>query len=683
MTFGRRSYEDKSSTKVLDLWCGEETFGTPLGCVTTTYTFDAGLFEEECLAKFLSIQTDSRETTKLYLIEREEKLSQCFVCVLVDAKNVAPDRSLRWNLLPVRVPTPGVMHAKLTLLAWEHRIRILVGSANLTEYGYRRNQEIAAVLDFGADCETPPELLNGAVEFLKSLQAYTPGFGASDTRGPQPALSKFLNSVSRRIETLPKTTGRLDVECNWIPLLPGGPNVLNQLRSHWRGPAPDEGWVLSPFFDEGDNAIRPIKALADILTSRGPREINVTAPGQLNDGRYEIDVPLSLKLSSHRNLIHNFFFVQQQITVDGKIEHRPLHAKSIWLERDTRVLYMLGSSNFTSAGLGLHPRHNIELNLAYSIGDVRNPFGRLCEQSWPYCESITDPNTAVFLSEGGADSSQEDDVPVLPSMFGAAVYYRDDAGPRLVLEFIGSTITDFTVSSREEQKLLDSLGWLSAGKEKRVSIPWPDRRPPASLQVHWHDSDGEECRAYWIVNAATASALPPPDELNGLSLTELIEILTSARPLHLVMGDILKRRSESKASTLDTEIDPHKKVDTSQFLLQRMRRFARALEGLNSRLELPVGSIEALLWRLHGPIGPLALAKQLLTESDQGTSFMIAEIASTLSNVSWHALGSLKMDDICNEKAPVLKELQGLALQITAPESLGSYVACEFRELLK
>ena len=30
---------------------------------------------------------------------------------------------------------------------------------------------------------------------------------------------------------------------------------------------------------------------------------------------------------------------------------------------------MLGSSNFTAAGLGLHPRHNIELNIAYVIRD--------------------------------------------------------------------------------------------------------------------------------------------------------------------------------------------------------------------------------------------------------------------------------------------------------------------------
>jgi len=82
--------------------------------VTTSFTFDAALFEEQCLARFLSIQSNPNETAKAYLIEREEKLSQCFACVLVDGAHAAPDRSLRWHMLPVTLPRGGVLHAKLT-----------------------------------------------------------------------------------------------------------------------------------------------------------------------------------------------------------------------------------------------------------------------------------------------------------------------------------------------------------------------------------------------------------------------------------------------------------------------------------------------------------------------------------------------------------------------------------------
>ena len=37
-------------------------FWPPLGCVTTSFTFDAELFEEQCLARFLSIQSNPNET---------------------------------------------------------------------------------------------------------------------------------------------------------------------------------------------------------------------------------------------------------------------------------------------------------------------------------------------------------------------------------------------------------------------------------------------------------------------------------------------------------------------------------------------------------------------------------------------------------------------------------------------
>lgn len=171
----RSSAAEQTRARLLDLWTGEEGFGRPLGCVTTSFTFDAELFEEQCLARFLSIQSSPNETAKAYLIEREEKLSQCFACVLVDGAHVAPDRSLRWHMLPVTLPRGGVLHAKLTLLAWENCIRILIDSANLTEPAYRRNQEVMAALDFGAQDNPDPKLLTQCVAFLNRVRRFGPG----------------------------------------------------------------------------------------------------------------------------------------------------------------------------------------------------------------------------------------------------------------------------------------------------------------------------------------------------------------------------------------------------------------------------------------------------------------------------------------------------------------------------
>ena len=84
-------------------------------------------------------------------------------------------------------------------------------------------------------------------------------------------------------------------------------------------------------------------------------------------------------------------------------------------------------------------------------------------------------------------------------------------------------------------------------------------------------------------------------------------------------------------------IDPHAKLDTSTFLLRRMRRVAAALEGLRARLERPAHHLDALRWRLHGPVGPVQLARRLAENEreKEGAGFLIAEVALTVRRVNW------------------------------------------------
>ncbi|GAC1558743.1 MAG: hypothetical protein NVS2B5_21610 [Beijerinckiaceae bacterium] len=241
---------------------------------------------------------------------------------------------------------------------------------------------------------------------------------------------------------------------------------------------------------------------------------------------------------------------------------------------------MLGSSNFTAAGLGLHPRHNIELNLAYLIRDRGSRFARLCAQSWPEEMELDGLEYVQFVSDGAIDSGDASDTPVLPAAFGLALFCLDAAVPRLELEIGANAPAAFEVTSKEGSSLIDIKNWLGRVQPKTIVVPWESKRPPSALEVRWQDDESREYRAPWIVNVADTSALPPPDELGNLSLAELIEILTSARPLHEVVLGILKRRENNGDSGLDVEIDPHKKVDTSRFLLRRMRRVAQALEGM-------------------------------------------------------------------------------------------------------
>jgi hypothetical protein len=93
--------------------------------------------------------------------------------VIVDHSQAGVEHSLRWDVLRVRLPL-GKQHAKLSLLVWKNRIRIIVASANLTEAGYRFNQEVAATIDLGPE-SFDHETLSEAVSFLRNLLRFVPG----------------------------------------------------------------------------------------------------------------------------------------------------------------------------------------------------------------------------------------------------------------------------------------------------------------------------------------------------------------------------------------------------------------------------------------------------------------------------------------------------------------------------
>ena len=54
--------------KLLDAWTPPEGAGDPVGCIATSFTFDSVFFEEECLGRFLRLETDPTEDGPLYLL---------------------------------------------------------------------------------------------------------------------------------------------------------------------------------------------------------------------------------------------------------------------------------------------------------------------------------------------------------------------------------------------------------------------------------------------------------------------------------------------------------------------------------------------------------------------------------------------------------------------------------------
>jgi hypothetical protein len=686
---GRRSKSlDPESCRLLNLWSPDADFGAPIGCVATTFTFDAGHFEEQCLARFISMETDPGESARAYLIEREEKLSQVFACILVDQRHAQNQRSLRWHLLPIRLPGLAIQHAKLSLLLWERHLRIVIGSANLTAAGYRTNRELVAALDFAPEHGGPLALPRGCIDYLEALSRFSPG--SDNTVGPRAALATFLMDVRRRIARWSDASPRAgEPSCALVPLLPAGPgrvrSVTDQLRELWRGPAAQVVRVLSPFFDQTDSAIdRTYEELTGLLTTRGSRTIEFCSSGrELSDGKVEIDIPKRLADSPqrHRSTDHELKFVEPNSPADGDAQ-RALHAKALLMEHSWFSIFMLGSSNCTAAGLGLSPTPNAELNLAYVVSAAGTSFWNQCLKALPPTKDAPDLAEVAFIATAEDSNDEPASLALLPAGFVEALFRPNPEGGDLQLELEPSDVPgNFEILLPNGRVALTSTTWAAMhGNASQVTIKLD--RAVSNLTVGWQNASGTWVSAAWAVNVTDTALLAPPDELRNLTLEDLLAVLTSARPIHWALAERLAARDERNGPA-PPDVDPHKKVDTSKYLMRRMRRLARALEGLRARMELPVSSIEGLRWRLQGPLGPIALGRALLAEAGAGSPFFIAEVATTLQDIRWQLDGGIKRDALTAELAAAQRELKALALEHSTdtPENLRDYVADELARI--
>jgi hypothetical protein len=405
---------DRAAQKLLEAWEAPHEAGDPVGCIATTFTFDPLFLEEHCLSRFLRLETDPREDGAAYLIEREEKLATVTVTVLVDRSTVQGSQSARWDVLPVRVPG-AIQHAKVAVLAWEHLVRVVMGSANLTEPAHRKNQEVAGVLDFRQGGEVPLDVLTDTVGFLRSLAMLAPGTDVSP--GPKARLSRLLTRLEENAGRWTAQPSKERGSPRVVPLFVGPmtgyegavPTRLGRLVRERGGPAAKAS-VLSPFFDEREGSAYPATTvLLEALTERGERAVEfLIVEEPLADGRIRLRAPRAILQSDRKAATFAVYPVRED--ADG--EHRPLHAKSLWLWNDRWHVYMVGSSNFTSAGMALPDRTpNVEANLVYVFPTDGGPVDAM-EESLPETgERIRDLDAAVWEAateedEDGAGGGQ-------------------------------------------------------------------------------------------------------------------------------------------------------------------------------------------------------------------------------------------------------------------------------------
>jgi phosphatidylserine/phosphatidylglycerophosphate/cardiolipin synthase-like enzyme len=411
--------------RLLDLWLPPDGAGRALGCLATTFTFDAEFFEQQCVGRFLGLDTRPGEAASDigFLIEREEKLAETPVSVIAERRLNPDSRSLRWDILPVGGPT-GVMHAKVAVLVWEHVVRLIISSANLSEQAFRRSLELAVAFDAHADAELPQSVFEeilGAVERIIRMAPASRNAG-----GPRPRALEILARARDRLVSfdLPQRPARGTPRIAVVMPRTGEDALTGALRT-WSGGPPRWGTVMSPYFDVTDGPSRAAVRLVEVLAKRNA-SVDFVVPVE-HLGNHEVArLPRSLQQAMPSRIT----VVVRDVKQPNPAEPRRLHGKLILLESDSWITALVGSSNFSAAGLGLDGGGNVEIGIAVGA-----------PQGTPVAKTLR--SLALAGEEVGlhADYEGEDDpeekIPPVPAGFVQVLGTRARARPIRSASLVG------------------------------------------------------------------------------------------------------------------------------------------------------------------------------------------------------------------------------------------------------
>jgi hypothetical protein len=431
--------------------------------------------------------------------------------------------------------------------------------------------------------------------------------------------------------------GRKVLRVSPLFIRPNGENLFSQFSARWPEASPPyHAWVTSPFFNRDGDGLRPESRIWEHLRKRGAAKVTYNLTGEETDGILIVHGPETLRTCAPMNRseveVELALLPAGEEDEKGKPVVRPLHAKSIWWDGTDWIAYLIGSSNFTRAGMGLIPGCNVEANLLYLASRNGAPESvEKMEKAYLMGDAIPASRGIRFLPNDDSEDSGTVGIPLLPSAFGLALYSRSGTeGARVTFEIGADAPSGWRILDPESRKTVyEESEWKAEGSRRKALIRWEVERPPSGFEVAWNDSAGN---AWWPVNIDAPESLPPPSELKDLPLEILIQVLTSARPMQEVLRGYLRKAAKGGHAEMEHR-DAHDKVDVSGFLLQRTRRASWALRALRTRLERPIPTEECLEWRLRGPVGALAVLEAIQREcrDEAELRFLRAELCLELS----------------------------------------------------
>ncbi len=350
-----------TASPLIDAVRPSDADGPLVSMVCSTYGLSLdqpNFFEQDFLPTVLGLG-GLRDRGYAVPVALERKLNEVYSALVADSHALAEGGrpSLQIDVLPVGHRTN---HAKVILLHRKRMIRLIIASANLTHEGYRRQREIAAILDFKEGGPLPVEVLR------RALQDWAVVLGDLSTE----PLRKALDAAVRQAKgwTLPEI---LPADRKVAVVFGGGAKPLWQnIVEAWPQGEPLLDWcICSPFWPDATGGETPFEVIARGLAGRGARledaQLHIItcadAPG--GTGRPKFPFRLARRLYDSGFPIRRGYVaaarldaVREEVPEGMAEDQRDLHAKWVLLRGPTTAVILMGSANFTRKGLGVLAR---------------------------------------------------------------------------------------------------------------------------------------------------------------------------------------------------------------------------------------------------------------------------------------------------------------------------------------
>jgi hypothetical protein len=637
--------QDVSSRKLIDRLVPDPAWGPMHGLLATTYELQPDFLELDFLPSVFGLGAwdDRSWTTRIALERRLFELDAAVVFTEARRYRGRP-RSLRLEVLPVAGAPGCALHAKVTVLVFDRAVRLVVGSANLTEKGYRRNREVAAVLTASPSSRKQAPILVQAISGMSvALAPWLTATAQTLLQGAQEILRPLLNGAD-------------DPDTGFI-WSHAQTRLWREFLSRWPSGEPVRRIsILSPFWSE--DAGLTLKLLLEQLNSTGTlaadAEIRLlTDAFQEPDGRFLPVLPpgyaafdwASLGVKATAQAVSPSIHPEEVGGMEGFTGTRALHAKILLMEGSRSGLAYLGSANFTAHGWGFlngESATNVEAGLILrrpvqspafdsllpdlagepvlltggNTGDLRPPEITPDDEPWPgFFRS-------ALLSPVPADDSQlELLIEVLPDsaarLWSARMPNKEGIPGDILLsvENTQAAGTSFSVPlSKEtlsrllvEQEILISWTECPLGRPVPLNVA-PSARARLPISPGSQRIEEDQLLSYYQGRIAWEDLFPDPDSQGGRC------------------GDPVPPNA------------PDAGVDKSRIQSYQIREFVEALAGLRQDLAASAQSEPAIRLALLGPVSPIALAGTVIDavkcrgRTPTAAAFQLVEILACLKS---------------------------------------------------